>query len=239
VEKGSPDGFSISGRRVLFAVAADAEVAAVFRGLRCGGREIPPEWGSVVVTSGVEVLRTGVGKANACGAVARLLDPRVHGLVLSIGVAGSLPLSPPLAIGAVVAASTIVIADEGVEGPQGFQSLASLGFPPLLGGDTLAPPEWVLRWLRGFGLHVGAIATVSTCSGTDAGARRVAQRTGAVAEGMEGAGVALAAVHAGVAFGEVRIISNTTGDRDRQEWRLTDALEQLAATVGEVAKRLN
>jgi len=234
VEEGSSTKSQLFKERIVLAVAAPAELRAVLEGLGAPSIEIPLEWESVQITEAFEVLRTGVGKANACGAAARLLDPQVHHLILCIGIAGSLPGPSPAALGAVVAADAIVMADEGVQGPQGFQSLASLGFPPLPGGDTLVPPEWVLRWLIRFGPRVGPIATVSTCSGTDAAARALAQRTGAVAEAMEGAGVALAAVHAGVAFGELRIISNSAGDRDRQEWRLKEALHRLSEVVADM-----
>jgi futalosine hydrolase len=45
---------------------------------------------------------------------------------------------------------------------------------------------------------------------------------------MEGAAVALAARRAGVRYGEVRVISNTTGDRDRQRWAIGAALAVLS-----------
>ena len=75
----------------------------------------------------------------------------------------------------------------------------------------------------------GAIATVSQCSGTDAAARAVAARTGGVCEAMEGAAVALAAaLHDGsIRTGELRAISNTTGDRSAQVWDLDAALGSL------------
>jgi futalosine hydrolase len=74
----------------------------------------------------------------------------------------------------------------------------------------------------------GVIATVSTCSGRDDLARAVATRTGAAAEAMEGAAVALAARRMNVRYGEVRAVSNTTGDRDRQRWAIGPALAVLS-----------
>jgi futalosine hydrolase len=49
---------------------------------------------------------------------------------------------------------------------------------------------------------------------------------------MEGAAVALAAVRLGLAFGELRVISNTTGDRARQQWDLKGALARLTDVIG-------
>lgn len=78
------------------------------------------------------------------------------------------------------------------------------------------------------GPAVGRIATVSTCSGTDAAAGEVVRRTGAIVEAMEGAAVGLVAHRLGVRFGEVRVVSNTTGSRTRQVWDLRGALARLS-----------
>jgi futalosine hydrolase len=53
----------------------------------------------------------------------------------------------------------------------------------------------------------------------------------AVAEGMEGYGVAVAATQAGLPFAEVRAISNPVGPRDRGAWRLREALDALTAAA--------
>ena len=81
-------------RRVLVAVAAPAEARAVLGGF--GGANADPDgaetaWKLVAVSDRFDVVVTGVGKANAAGAVARVTDPARHGAVLSVGVAGALP----------------------------------------------------------------------------------------------------------------------------------------------------
>ena len=74
----------------------------------------------------------------------------------------------------------------------------------------------------------GPILTVHTVTGTATGTSTISRRhPDAVAEGMEGFGVATAAAGAGVAFGEVRTISNLVGPRDRAGWRIPDALAAL------------
>jgi futalosine hydrolase len=57
----------------------------------------------------------------------------------------------------------------------------------------------------------------------------------AVAEGMEGFGVAVAAAAAGIPFAELRTISNPIGPRDRAAWRIPDALAALAAAGAALA----
>ena len=48
---------------------------------------------------------------------------------------------------------------------------------------------------------------------------------------FEGAGLLHAARRLGVPAIELRVISNTTGDRDRQQWDLPAALEALRTSV--------
>jgi futalosine hydrolase len=122
-----------------------------------------------------------------------------------------------------------VYVEEGLQTPHGFSDTASMGFP--LGdfeGNRVPVEPRLTRFLPG-PLHQGPIATVATCSGTDALAAEVERRTGALAEAMEGAAVVHAARRLGIAGGEVRVISNSTGDRDRQRWDMASALSALHA----------
>lgn len=218
----------LNGRVLLLAVAAEGEARAVMKAF--GRLELPAAWAAAPLSPGVDLVMTGVGKANAAGAVARVLDPRRHGAALSVGVAGS--YGGP-ALRSVVVASACAYADEGVRTPEGFTDLSQLGFPPagLPGMEFPADPA-LLEALRPLADSVGVIATVSTCSGTDALAREAAARTGAIAEAMEGAAVAHAAFRLGVPAGELRVISNTCGDRARQVWDIPGALSALTGIIG-------
>jgi len=220
--------------RVLLAVASEKEAAAVIGGVSPGAAT-PGPWAPTPIGAWGELLVTGVGKANAAGGVARFLDPARHAGVLCVGICGSLPGGPP--VGSVVLASASVFADEGVRTPAEFRACREMGFPLSPGGtDSFAPaPSW-RRALRPICDHEGVIATVSTCSGADALAAEVAARTGAIAEAMEGAAVALAAarVDGSLPFAEVRVVSNTTGDRERQRWDLPGSLAALGGVLGRV-----
>lgn len=180
-----------------------------------------------------DLVVSGVGKANAAGAVARVLHPAIHGGVLSVGIAGALPRSSgPLAIRAVVVATACVYADEGLLTPEGFTDLGAMGFPlgPFQGPLIPVGPQLV-EALRPLADAAGPVATVSTCSGTDPLAHQVAARTGALAEAMEGAAVAHAGARLGVPAGELRVISNTTGNRAGQSWDLRGALARLEEVI--------
>jgi futalosine hydrolase len=206
--------------------ATNRECGALVRDRAGDGTPGGPAWPAVVFRdSDIEVIVSGVGKANAAGATARVLEPALHAGVVSIGVAGALPGSG-LAIGDVVIGVRMVLADEGSENPDGFMDLGAMGFGPMPDGSVGADAHAGVVAALGRALpasRTGVIATVSVCSGTDARAAAIGARTGAIAEAMEGAAVALAALRIGgpgFPVVEVRAISNTTGDRSRQRWDL-------------------
>jgi futalosine hydrolase len=182
---------------------------------------------------------TGVGKAPAAAAIAAVLSAGRHGGVLNLGIAGSLPVAQALPLCSPIVASAHTFADEGVaipsaDGVDSFLSLASMGFPPP--GTSRDAVSCDTVWTEILRRHLpsaafGPIATVSTCSGVDSLARAVAARTGASAEAMEGAAMALASRNLDCRFAEVRTISNTTGDRSRQVWDLRGALSRLGSLL--------
>src|SRR5581483_8421531 len=115
------------------------------------------------------------------------------------------------------------------ESPDGFLELdvAPARYP--------VEPRLAVELADRTGGHLGTVLTVATVTGTRASADAlIARFPDAVAEGMEGAGVAAAAAVHGAAFAEVRAISNVVGPRDRDAWEIPRALAALGAAVAEV-----
>ena len=200
---------------------------------------MPEPWTTLEIDDRLHLIVTGVGKANAAGAVARALAGRYAG-VLSLGLAGGLPAEPGEAagqpapeVGQVVLAEACHLADEGLISPAGFVTQSELGFAACEGLGECFPTD--AKWreiLLPLACRVGSCATVSTCSGTDAQARKIARRTGACCEDMESAAVGLVAHRLGVPFACLRVISNQTGDRDRQGWEIDRAFSGLTRLAG-------
>ncbi len=192
---------------------------------------VEAEADAIGVLDGVRVVAAGVGRTNA--AVATVLNIERHGpfrAVISAGLAGALPGSD-LQIGDMLAADCCVYAEEGIDTPTGFQNMAELGFP--LGdfrGNAVPCDAELVNAVRDV-VPVHRIATVATCSGTDEAAERIAARTGCAAEAMEGAAVVHAAKMLAVPAIEIRVISNTTGHRDRQVWDRPQALAMLRGVI--------
>jgi futalosine hydrolase len=238
-----PDVPLLRARPILLAVAAPAEARAVLEALGGSPAAADQPWALHSLTPRLHLVVTGIGKSNAAGAVARVLDVERHAAVLSIGVAGSLPRrdQPALPLRTVVAATASIFADEGLQTDDSYSDVAVIGFPlgpPPISGSAVPAHPGLLALLGPLAEVAAPIATVSTCSGTDVLARQVAQRTGAVAEAMEGAAVALVAARLGVPAGECRIISNSTGRREDQRWDLRGALATLTAAIARLAERL-
>jgi len=207
--------------RVLVVTAVEAERLAVARGL--GYRAV--------------VLAGGVGQAAAAATTARAIAtaPRSYDLVLCAGIAGGFDGRADL--GSTVLAARSIAADLGAESPDGFIDLDELGF----GTSTVEVDPTALAGLRRALPYapVGDVLTVSTVTGTAERAAALRDRyPSAVAEGMEGFGVATAAAQAGVAFAEIRTISNPVGPRQRVAWRIGDALTALEAAAARLADSL-
>jgi futalosine hydrolase len=209
-------------RPALVATAVDAERDAIVAGLP---------------SQAVTVAAVGVGPAAAAAGTARLLAHaeaagHPYRTVISAGIAGGFAGRAP--VGSVVLATRSIQADLGASSPDGFLPLDRLGF----GTSTVPADEALLAALRARlpGALVGEVITVATVTGTaERAAALAAAHPAALAEAMEGYGVACAAAGAGTAFAELRTISNLVGPRDRSAWRIGEALAALTTAATSLA----
>ncbi|MET9151775.1 futalosine hydrolase [Streptomyces griseoflavus] len=226
-----------SSARVLVATAVPAERDAVARAFPGPVEEIVLPGTTVHrVTGAADLLAAGVGPAlaaasTAAALTAAALDGRPYRLVVSAGIGGGFPPRAPL--GSLVVADEITAADLGAETPDGFLPVTDLGF----GTVTHRPPAALVREAAAAsGARTGTVLTVSTVTGTAARADALrARHPRALAEAMEGFGVAEAAAAHGVPVLEVRAVSNPVGPRDRAAWRIGDALTALTEGFGKLA----
>ena len=186
--------------------------------------------------SGVVVIAAGVGPALAAASTATALTTAAlsgapYGLVVSAGIAGG--FQPEAPVGSLVVADEITAADLGAETAEGFLPVTELGF----GTVTHRPPEALVRDLAAAtGARTGAVLTVSTVTGTaERAAALRARHPRALAEAMEGFGVAEAAAAHGVPVLEIRAVSNPVGPRDRAAWRIGEALTAVTEAFGKLA----
>lgn len=200
--------------RILVVTSVEAERDAVARGI-----DHHPD---------IDILISGVGIAAAATCAATALTSSSYGLVISAGIAGGFPGRAE--IGSLVLADQIIAADLGAESPDGFLSMEQLGF----GSNNIAVDLQVLKKLNtalqraNLTAQIGTIISVSTVTGTESTLKQLSTRIpNALAEAMEGYGVAMAAKYHRVPVLELRAISNLVGPRDRSQWRIEDALHTL------------
>jgi futalosine hydrolase len=202
-------------RRILIMTSVEAERDAILRGIGTDSR--------------IDVMLAGIGPISAGIQTTKALSEDKYDLVINMGIAGG--FVGKAEVGTLVVANEIVSADLGAESPEGFITLDELGF----GASTRVKTdgelvEVLLEAIKEAGISVcaGNILTLSTVTGTAETTSKLQLREpGALAEAMEGYGVAMAAKEFGVPVLEVRSISNPIGPRDRSAWRIKEALVTL------------
>ncbi|MFJ8946464.1 futalosine hydrolase [Streptomyces sp. NPDC102395] len=232
------------------ATAVPVERDAVAQAFDGPGREVRLPGASLLrTTSGpltVDLLAAGVGPALAAASTASALTAAAlgdapYGLVVSAGIAGGFTPSAGAPagqdesgapVGSLVVADEITAADLGAETADGFLPVTDLGF----GAVTHRPPAALVRQAAAVaGARTGTVLTVSTVTGTAARAAALRSRhPRALAEAMEGFGVAEAAAAHGTPVLEIRAVSNPVGPRDRAAWRIGDALTALTGAFGKL-----
>ena len=203
-------------KRVLVMTAVSAERDAVLRGLHRNSR--------------FDVLVAGVGSVVAAVNTTRALATAEYNLVISAGIGGG--FLGRAEVGSLVVANKIVVADLGAETPEGFRSVAELGFgfTQIQIDASLVDNLYGALLTARIPVNIGPVLTVSTVTGTASRAVALAARIpGATAEAMEGYGVGFAAHDRGLPVLEIRAISNLVGPRDRSTWRIKEALDVLEA----------
>ncbi len=211
--------------KVLLVSATPFEIAPLLKRL---------EEGSLVPAHPLEVLITGVGMTAAAFALGRRLAADSPGWVLQAGVAGSLdPAFPP---GAVVQVLSETFADLAVEESDGsLTDLFALGLAQADAHPFRAGRMWNDAAAAFPFLPAVHALTVNRVTGSAAGVAALRQRYpyGQI-ETMEGAAAFYACLMAGVPFAQVRAISNRVEPRNRANWKIQEAIENLCAVLAEM-----
>ena len=191
------------------------------------------------VIEGVEVAlaTTGIGRAGCAFVLSRLLLDEPDAVV-QVGVGGA--FEAELGVGEVALATTDTYADLGVRTDDGWAGPAQLGFP-LVERDgevhdaTFAcHPEATAAAASVLGVATGPFVTVETVTSSDEGAADLVARYAPLVESMEGAAAAHVCRLTGTPFVQIRAASNIVGLRDRDAWRLDDAIAAAAGAARRV-----
>lgn len=182
---------------------------------------------------GAERLRIelcGFGPIAAAARAAHLLATLEPASVMLVGIAGA--MDDRLSIGQAYRFDEVVCYGVGVGSGTAFQPAAAVGWPQWPGDPSVgqqAIGDRIVRTGTTAG-HVLLTAWAASAGPADVAARRELIPD-AVAEDMEGFGVAVACELAGVPWTIIRGISNRAGDRDHSHWCVEPALEAAAAVA--------
>ncbi len=227
--------------RLLIAVASPVEFKAVLKGAEVADEEVPPLWATREFDS-ISILHTGVGKANAAGAVARELGRLTYGGVLSLGLAGS--FDEKVGLRTSFLGIKHYMLDEGasvnpegavVKSESGWLSIEDSGWATI----SVKPDNGVLmNFFRTLVDNVGDVGTVSTISGTNELSAEYQKRFKVRIETMESCAIAQTCSILSVPFADIRVISNFCGERTKDNHDFPGALKKISEISASIFQQL-
>jgi futalosine hydrolase len=173
----------------------------------------------------IEVLITGVGMVATAAHCSRRLAERKYAFVLNLGLCGS--FDPSLPEGTVVHVVSDRLSELGAEDGDRFLAIESLPLPTDHVVENPAVPQ---------NAALAAVPTVSgitvnTVHGDPATIAEVVARCRPQVESMEGAAFMYSCRLAGVPYAQVRAVSNLVARRNRASWKISEAVDALAAVA--------
>jgi futalosine hydrolase len=175
----------------------------------------------------VEMLITGVGMMATAYSLGATLQLKNYDFALQCGIAGSFDRNIPL--GTVLAISSEQMGDLGAEDHDEFIDIYELG---LLGENDI--PFTNKKLEANVGMYAKYIdlpqvegLTVNTVSGKQATIDRLRNKYNCQIESMEGAAFHYACLKQDIPFAQVRAISNYIEPRNRENWQLGKAVNNL------------
>ena len=216
--------------RILLVSATAAEIGPVTAGLRREGDRAPKTTRFVGSGHDVDVLVTGVGMVATATWCTHALGRERYDVALNLGVCGSFDRS--LTPGTVVHVVSDRLPELGAEDDEAFLSIHELHLlvedaSPFVNGRLVnqAPP--VSATLASLPAVNGI--TVNTVHGREQSIAAVIARVAPQVESMEGAAFMYACLVHGQRFAQVRAVSNVVERRNREAWKLADAVASLGA----------
>jgi futalosine hydrolase len=173
----------------------------------------------------VDVMITGVGMVATAVRCSHALARREYDLALNLGVCGSFDAS--LELGTVVHVVSDRLSELGAEDGKQVLTLEELELPGASVFTNPAPPSYppfdTLPAVTGI--------TVNTVHGTKASIAAIAKRFNPQVESMEGAAFMSACLLQKLVFAQVRAVSNRVEPRDKDAWKMGDAIRNLGVTA--------
>jgi len=185
-----------------------------------------------------DILITGIGLTAATYRLTSQLQAKNYDLVIQAGIAGS--FDKKLSLGSVVVVKQDVIADQGVVEQRKFKTLFDL---KLVAADAFPYTKtWLVnphaQLLKRAGLKQVKGISVNEITTSRPRTRFYEERLKASTESMEGAALHYCCLMAGVAFLQVRSLSNYIGERNKKNWKIKEAIINLNMQIIQLLETL-
>lgn len=179
----------------------------------------------------VEVLITGVGMVATAFAIGQKLNTKPFDMLLNVGIAGAFSQNTPL--GSIFRVNEDCFAELGAEHGEQFISLDDLN----LGSSSFNENPGTVLGLKAIThLPFAKSITVNQVHGNEVTIRKIQNRLSPDIESMEGAAIFYAAKQAGIYALQVRSISNIVENRNKNNWDIPLAIQNLNKWLIEFVK---
>ena len=172
------------------------------------------------------VLLTGVGMLSTSVYLTEQLQLQPFNLLLQAGICGA--FNESLSLGETVLVGEELIGDLGVE-EEGFKDVFDMGFAkensfPFTAKRLVNPH--MHRWMH-LQLPVVRGLTINEITTRAARIELLQHKYGCEVESMEGAAFHYVCLQRGVPFLQLRSVSNFVGERNKANWKIKEAIENL------------
>lgn len=223
--------------RLLLVSATEAEIAPLIKELRLY-HEMSPRLRSYEYSGkSIDVLITGVGMTATAAWVSKALSGGKYSGALNVGICGT--FDRDLFLGNVVRITEDFFPEMGAEDGNEFLTIHQLNLQdpneaPFVNGKLCASKSSYFNWFDKLDYCRGI--TVNRVHGNDHSIKEVVERLNPQVESMEGAGFYYACSLFDIPALQVRAISNYVERRNRENWRINDAVENLNKTIVDFLK---
>lgn len=212
--------------KILVIAATEAEIALSIKHIAEVADAIKP---NIFGLNGHEIhfATTGVGMVATTYNLTRLLSAGQYDFAIQAGIAGSFDRDIPL--GAVLMVRNDRFADLGAEDGDTFTDIFGLGligdnetpFTNKILANPLEPADYHIP------LHEVDALTLNTVTGRDDTAAKLYALHGCELESMEGAAFHYVCLSENLPFVQIRAVSNYVERRNRDEWKIPEAINNL------------
>lgn len=181
---------------------------------------------------------SGIGAAITMFHLQDALQKNNYDLVIQCGIAGSFNLEK-YHLGEVVLVGSDTFADLGISANSAFSSLFDLSFLeknkfPFTNGELVNETAYQNKYK----LALARAATVNMVTDDKIYIKKLQQKFAADIETMEGAALHYICIYKKIPFLQIRAISNEVGERQKDKWKIKEALQNLNSEVNKIIKEL-